>query len=135
MIKVILDKELDAAIYTVEGDVEYSEICDVINKYYKGPLTKYTIGDYSKANPGKHLTAEETKQLGLQVQTLSNARPNGFDLLVVPGIVQYGVARVYRAYSEFTGTNTPKLTLKIFKKLEDAVAFIRQNEISDKTNR
>jgi len=128
MITIYLDKELDTLIYTVVGDVVYAEIRDVIDTYYKGKLTKYTIGDYSQANPTKHLSGEETQQLGLQVKSLAAKRPNGIDLLVVPGIVQYGVARMYKTYSEMPGNGAQKLRLRIFNKKEDALAFIRQNE-------
>jgi hypothetical protein len=128
MITVSHDKELDAAIYTIEGDVEYAEVRDAIDRYYKGALTKYTIWDYSKANRGKHLTGDETQKLGIQVSSLGVARPQGFDLLIVPNIVQYGLARMYQAYSEIAKKDTKTLKSKIFRNREDAIAFIRQNE-------
>ena len=132
MIKVFHDKDMDTVIYAIEGDIEYFEIHDAIEKYYKGSLTKYTIGDYSKANPGKHLTVDELRLLSLQVTALGAARPHGFDLIVAPGILQYGVARIFKAYAEITGKSASNLSLRIFNKMEDALAFIHQNELPNK---
>jgi hypothetical protein len=131
MITVSYNKELDATIYTVEGDVVFSEVRDIIENYYnKGALTKYTIGDYSKANPGRHMTIEEAQQLGRKVMAFANARPNGFDLIVVPGILQHELANMFKAFAEITGKTSPKLGFKAFFNMEDAIAFIRQNEKS-----
>ena len=132
MITLVYSKELSAAIYTIEGDVDYSEIRDMVTKYYQGDLTKYTIGDYSKANPDKHLTSEQTKLLGFQMGALGKARPNGYDLIVVPGLLQYGIARMYSGYAQIISQDKNKLQTKVFRTKEDAVAFIRENEKPDK---
>jgi len=120
------NKELDAAIYTIEGDVEYTEIRDAIDNYYRGMITKYTIWDYSKASPGKHLTGDDTRKIGLQVHALGKARPDGVDLIVVPGIVQYGIARIYYGYADMLSAS--KLKTHIYRNMKDALEFIRKNE-------
>jgi len=38
-----VDKKLDIASFTLEGEVSCAEICAAIESYYKGTLTKYTI--------------------------------------------------------------------------------------------
>ena len=133
MITVSRKEELDVLIHTIEGIPVYTEISNAIDSYYKGVLTKYTIWDFSKTDPSTHLTSEETKKLGRQVNLYAGRRPGGVDILVVPGILQYGLARIYQAYSAVMGKDDGKLKAKIFRKYEDGLQFIRRNEINTKS--
>jgi len=112
MIAVSYDKELDVAIYNVEGDIVFSKIRDVLDNYYKGTLTKYTIGDYSIASQHNHLAIEQVKQLGQKVLHSSHTRPKGFDLIVAPSPIQHEFARVIRASSGITGQAFKKSDFK-----------------------
>ena len=132
MIAVFVDKELDAAIYTIKGDVKYGEIRDEIDKYFKGAFTKYTVWDFSKSNPDKNMTADEIKQLGSYVSESAKGHQHRFDLIVVPNIEQYGDARMYQAYSETTPKETRNYNSIVFREMEEAIEFIRNNEKSAK---
>jgi hypothetical protein len=123
-ITVTLNRELDAIIYTLEEGVDYNEIRDMIAEFYKGTLTKYTVWDWTKVQK-KHLSSEETTKLGQQVSVAGKARAGGYDLIVVPGLLQYGLARIYAVYA-----GTTALKVNIFRKLDDALDWIRKNTIS-----
>jgi hypothetical protein len=133
MITIEHNKELNTMIFTIQGDSEYLKIRDAITEYYKnGPLTKYTLWDYTNVTEGKHLSTEESRMIGNHSMSFMHLRPNGFNLIVVPGILQYGLARVYQAFAEKRENDTQKLRTKIFRSKEEAIAFIRQNDISPK---
>jgi hypothetical protein len=129
MAKITLqyDKVLDAVMYTIEGDLEYSELAEAINEYYKGTMTKYTVWDFSAAN--LRFLDEETKKLAVQVCALGKARRGGYDLLVVSGVLKYALARVYAVYSELTQKDPGCLKPVIFRTKEDALAWINRNSI------
>jgi len=127
MISISYDKELDAAIFTFAGDRDYAEVCAAITEYYKGPLTKYTLWDFTKVDNSKQLSSEETQKIGLHAESYKHFRPNGVDILVVPSLLQYGLARMYFGYSEKYGDKTKKAKTKIFRSKEDAIAFMKKN--------
>ncbi|MBN1824020.1 MAG: hypothetical protein JW803_06860 [Endomicrobiales bacterium] len=132
-IGVTHDKEFDIAIYTLEGDVTYADIRDAIDEYYDGKLTKYTLWDFSMMDLPKNFTGEHARLLGGQVNTLGKERPEGaVDLIIVPDIVQFGLARVYAAYSEFFGDKPGTLKTMIFRKKDDALRWVRGNEKMEK---
>jgi hypothetical protein len=55
----------------------------------------------------------------------SVVRPAGsFDLLVVPEIVQYGLARMYVTYLNLNSMQEPDLKTDVFRSLEEAVKWV-----------
>jgi len=110
-------------VFTILGSPDYAEISGIIDKYFKGVLTKYTIWDFSKAEPKKHLTSDEAKKLGLQVKSYTDKHPGRIDILIVPGILQHGLARIFQSYSAAAGKNS---TAEICRNIEECFEFIRR---------
>ena len=49
-------------VFTVEGAADCAEICKAITEYYqKGPLTKYTLWDYTKVSERINYIPENTE--------------------------------------------------------------------------
>jgi len=111
-----------------EGAV-YTDIHDAIEEYYSGTLTKYTIWDFSNMKK-KHLASEDAIKLGQLVNAAGKARKGGFDIIVVPGLVQYGMARIYAAYAAIVERDEQNLCTKIFRNLDEALLWIQKNYIS-----
>ena len=124
-ITISIDKELDITTYTIEEDATYLDIHDAIDDYFKDIPTKYTIWDFSKLK--KHLTSDEVRMLAEQVGTLGKDRKEGGDLIIVPNILQYGLARMYTAYIETVKKSPAAFKTLVFRKKEDAMDWIRQN--------
>jgi hypothetical protein len=121
---------MDAMVFTVLGSVNYSEISSEIDKYFKGVLTKYTIWNFSKADPKKHLTSDEAQKLGLQVKSYAGKRADTVDILIVPGILQHGLSRIFQAYSAVPGKDG---TTEICKNIEECFEFIRHRRPNAKS--
>ena len=125
-VRVEIDKNLDITIHTLEGAVTYTETRDAIDKYYKGTLTKYTIWDFSKASQNIQFTFDELRALGSQTSKLGKARPEGYDLIIVSNVLDYGFARVYSGYSQVVQTDGAKAM--VFHSREEALKWIIEKE-------
>ena len=123
-IKVYFDKELDVAEYKVEGTLTYQELHDAIDQYYKGTLTKYTMWDFTETDAEK-FWKNEVRQIVNQVDSALKARKNCYDLIVVPGLIQFGVAMIYESYIELIHKRTDDVKTMVFRSREDAYAWIR----------
>ena len=128
-IRVTIDKQWDVAVYNFEGDVTFTDVRDAIIEYYNGPLTKYTFWDFSDTNVNKVSNAE-LKQLGDLVSKLGSARKGCFDTVVVPGLLKYGMARIYAGYAATLQKDKDALKTLVFKNKDDAFGWIRSNSIS-----
>ena len=125
-IKVFIDKELDVAEFRVEGILTYQELRDAIARYYSGTLTKYTVWDFTNADV-KNFRNNELMQIGNQVNLAGKAREKCFDVIIVPGLIHYGLARVYAGYSEAIQKKSDALKTMVFRSREHAFNWIREN--------
>jgi hypothetical protein len=128
-ITVSKDSVFDMISFVFEGEIEFKEVRDEIVKYHNGTMTKYTYWDFSNAKIGKGVTTEEIGMLGNLAHKLGKAREGGFDILVAPDALQYGLCMMYRAYNGFLLTSPTAKTM-VFRSNESARKWIKDNEIS-----
>jgi len=127
-ITIEIDKDLDIAIYTLRGDLLYSELRAAVVDYYNGKPTKYTIWDFSASNLAHYVTGIEARELASLVTRLGKARPGGFDMIIVSGVLQYGIARMYTSYADTTRHDSSLLKAMVFRAKDLAMEWIRKNE-------
>jgi len=127
-ITIDVDKDLDLATYTINGELLYSELRSAVVDYYNGKLTKYIIWDFSGSNLTQYITGMKAWDLASLVTRLGKARPGGFDLLIVSGVTQYGIARMYTSFIEITGHNSSILKAMVFTSKDLAIEWIRKKE-------
>jgi len=127
-ISFYVNKELNSTIFTIEKDAVYANMRDGIEEFYRGEFTKYMLLDFS--NHEKPLSSEEIMLTGQQMMRLGKLRKGGFDLIVVPDLLQYGLGRMYAAYVETL--DPAALQTKIFRSKEAAIQWIKDNEIAEK---
>jgi hypothetical protein len=124
-------EELNLVVFTVEPDAVFADMRDAIDEYYHTMLTKYIMVDFSKVK--NHLTSEEIMKIGQQMNVLGRARKGGFDLIVVPSLLQYGLGRMYSAYVE--EIDPQALQTRVFRSKEQAIAWLKVNEVKGKFNK
>ena len=122
-VKCAHSDEFDADIYTFEGELSYKEAHDAVTGYYKGKLTKYVVADFSKAKVDK-LTHWEIRHLAELIQDLGKVRAGCADILIAPGPLLYGLARIYSAYVQPFKHERDALKTLIFRDIKDAMSFI-----------
>ena len=121
-----VNKELDITIYTASGEVNYEEICEVINDHYKGPLTKYVILDYSAPSANSILTPGEVRLLAKLVCEKRKAQP-GYCAFIVSDSVKYERARIFAAHTEVISCDEGGLKTLIFRNMDEAMTWIRHD--------
>jgi hypothetical protein len=117
--------KLDLIVVTFAGNVLYPEIRDAMDKGYKAAITRYALIDLTAADVSK-LTREELNLLS--EQSIENGKKRGgcFDLMVVPGIMQYTMATLYTAYCFAKSRNSAQT--KLFRDKAEALNWIKINE-------
>ena len=126
-----VDKQLNAAIYTLEKDAGCSDMMDELNAYYKGTLTKYVVLDFTRIE--KHLTNNEIIKIADKMKLLGKARRGGYDIVVVRGLLQYGLARIYSAYT--ADADPGALRTIVLRSVDEALSWMRHNETFNKENK
>ena len=123
----VVNKELDITVYTVQGVVGYEELRAEIEKYYRGPLTKYVLWSFTEPGVDVNLKPGELRKLAELVNTEGKARRGGSDLLIIPDTVKYSLASTYIAYTEILNSDKDALKTVIFRKNDDAYKWIRED--------
>jgi hypothetical protein len=126
-ITIEIDKDLDMATYTLNGELLYSELRAAVVDYYNGKLTKYTIWDFSESNLAQYISSIEAIELASLVDRLGKARPGGVDLIIISGLLQYGIARIYTLYADATRHNPSLLRAMVFRDKNQALKWLRNN--------
>ena len=132
-LRVYVDKILDVADYKFDGELVYSALRDAINQYYGGAPTKYTVWDFTNTDVSKFRNSE-LMQIGNQVGLAGKARDNCYDVIIVPGLIHYGLARVYASYAEIIQKRNNALKTMVFRSREHALDWIKANEKFSKSN-
>jgi hypothetical protein len=116
------DKDMSIGVHT--GECGYNEILNGIKLYYEGSATKYAITDFSQAIALK-ISGEEVARIADYMRQTSKTRPpRSYDLLIVSGILKFGLARMYTTYLKLNETNDLDLKTEVFRSVEDAVRWI-----------
>lgn len=122
IIKTVIE-EIDTTIFELQGDAVYIDMKEGIDEFYNGKLTKYAIFDFEKLK--KHLSSDEITLIAKQMSTLGKVREHGFDFIIVPTLLQYGLGRMYYAY--FESSDPIALKTKVMRSREEAIKWIRNN--------
>ena len=127
-IEIEIDKELDMTVFTVAGEIPFTRVLGAVKEYYKGKLTKYTLWDFSGADLAKYFTGAEARELGSLVSVYGKNRPGGFDLIIVTGLLPFGLARMYAAYADMSRHDPLALKAMVFRSKGAALDWVRKNE-------
>jgi len=119
-----IDKKLNAVVYTLDKDAGCSDMLEELEAYYKGSLTKYVVVDFTGII--KHLTNDEIKKIADRMKLLGKARRGGYDVVVVKGLLQYGLARIYCAHT--ADADAGALKTIVMRSVDEALTWLRQNE-------
>jgi len=120
------DKSLDIAFFTIEGDIGYKQLREEVEKYYRDHLTRFTLWDFTKAEPV--LSTEELRMIAKYVVDQERKRPTGtgcVTTIVVSGLLKYGLARMFVAFNEVQRNDGTTITTRIFHSREEAVDWIK----------
>ena len=113
----------DLTIRKVIGNLTIDELMNDVKEFYAGQPTKLVLLDLSAGSIAT-LTAEELRSVARFIQDHANVQIGGKTAIVAPDDLNYGVARMYVAFSEFRSLPFP---VHLFRKLSDALDCLRKH--------
>jgi hypothetical protein len=93
-------EEVDAILGTIEGDLSYQKYKESVEDLMRFPQYKpgmNVIWDLRGAN-SKSLTTHDVQLVASYSKTLDQSRGKWKAAMIVPGIVEFGLARMFQAW-------------------------------------
>ena len=118
-------EDVDAVLGVIEGDLsfqKYKESVSDLMTYSQYKPGRNVIWDLRGAS-SKSLTSEHIRSVASYAKTLDGARGKWKAVLVVPNLVELGLARMFEAWLD----DAP-FSLKICYTLEEAKAWVRSGD-------
>jgi len=120
IIETIVDSQGDLSVFTVNGELTADEIIERVEEYYTKHPTKlvlWIMGDVDLSA----ITREEIERIIQIAKKNTGKRKEGKTAIVGSKDVEYGLARMYEAYTGFE--NLP-YEYKIFKDVDEAKEWL-----------
>ena len=99
IISATYDTEKDLTIVTAEGVITADDLLDWGNNYYEGQITSLILWDVTDADLSK-LQADQLSEIAEHMSRISGARRGGKTAFVYDKPLEYGIGRIFQAYSE-----------------------------------
>ncbi len=91
--------EKDLTIVTAEGAISADDLLDWGKSYYEGPITSLILWDVTKADLSG-LQADKLRVIAESMSRISDARRDGKTAFVYDKPLEFGIGRMFQAYSE-----------------------------------
>ena len=120
IIETIVDSQGDLSVFTVNGELTADEIIERVEEYYTKHPTKlvlWIMGDVDLSA----ITREGIERIIQIAKKNTGKRKEGKTAIVGSKDVEYGLARMYEAYTGFE--NLP-YEYKIFKDVDEAKEWL-----------
>ncbi len=93
------ETEKDLTIVTVEGVISADDLLDWGNSYYEGQITSLILWDVTKADLSG-LQSDKLRKIAEIMSRISEARRGGKTAFVYDNPLEFGIGRMFQAYSE-----------------------------------
>jgi hypothetical protein len=119
-IETIVDSQNDLSVFTVNGELTTDKVIERVEEYYTKHPTKlvlWIMGDVDLSA----ITSEGIERIIQIAKKNTGKRKEGKTAIVGPKDIEYGLARMYEAYTGFE--NLP-YEYKIFKDVDEAKEWL-----------
>ena len=93
------DTDKDLTIVTAEGVITADDLLDWGNNYYEGQITSLILWDVTKADLSG-LQSDKLRKIAEIMSRISEARRGGKTAFVYDNPLEFGIGRMFQAYSE-----------------------------------
>ena len=93
------DTEKDLTIVTAQGLITADDLLDWGNHYYEGQITQRILWDVTNADLSA-LQADQLQEIAENMSRISEVRRGGKTAFVYDKPLEYGIGRMFQAYSE-----------------------------------
>ncbi len=115
-ISAIFETDKDLTLVTVSGAITADDLKDWGVKYYEGQITSHILWDVTKADLSA-IQGDQLKEIAAIVSRISEVRRGGKTAFVYDQPLEYGIGRMFQAYSEME--NMP-FEVQTFRRVEEA---------------
>ena len=119
-ISAIYDEIKDLTIVTVKGLITAADLLDWGNRYYQGKITPLILWDVTQADLST-LQADQLNDIAENMSRISEARRGGKTAFVYSKPLEYGIGRMFQAYSEM---QRMPFEVQSFQNFEEAMAWL-----------
>ena len=93
------ETEKDLTIVTAEGAISADDLLDWGNSYYEGRITPLILWDVTKADLSG-IQSDKLRKIAEIMSRISEARRGGKTAFVYDNPLEFGIGRMFQAYSE-----------------------------------
>ena len=119
-IKTKIYKDLDLTVHTVTGTPSVQDVCDELDQYYSDRYTKLILWDLTNADPSTW-SGNEVMTLISKAKEYAHLRKDGKTAHVLSRDIDYGIARMYQAYSEIERF---QFEVGVFRDMKEALQWL-----------
>ena len=119
-ISATYDNEKDLTIVTVEGVITADDLLDWGNSYYEGQITPLILWDVTNADLST-LQGDQLRKIAEAMSRVSEGRRGGKTAFVYDKPLEFGIGRMFQAYSEMEAM---PFEVQSFKSFDEAKAWL-----------
>lgn len=119
-ISATYELEKDLTIVTVSGAITADDLQDWGIKYYEGQITSLILWDVTKADLSA-IRGDELRGIAGNISPISEVRRGGKTAFVYDKSLEYGIGRMFEAYSEIA--NMP-FEVRAFRNFDEAKQWL-----------
>ena len=114
------DLAKDLTIVTAKGVITADDLLDWGNNYYEGQITSLILWDVTNADLSS-LQADQLREIAENMSRISEVRKGGKTAFVYNKPLEYGIGRMFQAYSEMEDM---PFEVQSFQSFDEAKAWL-----------
>ncbi len=114
------DRAKDLTIVTAKGVITADDLLDWGNNYYEGQITSLILWDVTNADLSS-LQADQLREIAENMSRISEVRKGGKTAFVYDKPLEYGIGRMFQAYSEIEDM---PFEVQSFQSFDEAKAWL-----------
>ncbi len=114
------DLAKDLTIVTAKGVITADDLLDWGNNYYEGQITSLILWDVTNADLSS-LQADQLREIAENMSRISEVRKGGKTAFVYDKPLEYGIGRMFQAYSEMEDM---PFEVQSFQSFDEAKAWL-----------
>ena len=114
------DMAKDLTIVSAKGVITADDLLDWGNNYYEGQITSLILWDVTNADLSS-LQADQLREIAENMSRISEVRKGGKTAFVYDKPLEYGIGRMFQAYSEIEDM---PFEVQSFQSFDEAKAWL-----------
>ena len=119
-IETTFDRPKELTIFSANGILTADDFREFLASYYEGEVTPFVLWDLTRADLSA-LKTRHIKEIAQSIFRISEVRRGGKTAFVYDKSVEYGIGRMFQAYTQLEELSFEALS---FKSIDEAKAWL-----------